>query len=120
MRPISAAQQNRLSMIGRGTTALAIHLIPLSRTIRIIALIPTFALMYFITIYLGLSAVYLMPWVKVFESVALASFFFLACDYLSPNLTAPVNQTIHLGLKEDSAPLSSEDLKDIRVSIGLS
>jgi len=56
------------------------------KIIRITALIPAFALISFVNIYLGTSAVYLKPWMNVCEAFALASFFFLVCDFLSPSM----------------------------------
>ena len=93
-----------------------------SRIIRITALIPTFALIYFINIYLGLSAVYLIPWGTAFESIALASFFFLVCDYLSGSLstqTPYISDTLYLSPKGASAPLSIEELTKIKVNVTL-
>ena len=40
-------------------------------------------------IYLGTSAVYLVPWMNVCESIALVSFFLLLCDYLSMSPGGP-------------------------------
>ncbi|MCJ1400456.1 hypothetical protein MMC11_003661 [Xylographa trunciseda] len=56
------------------------------KIIRITALIPAFALISFVNIYLGTSAVYLKPWMNVCEGLALASFYFLVCDFLSPDM----------------------------------
>ncbi|MCJ1293399.1 hypothetical protein MMC34_004953 [Xylographa carneopallida] len=67
----------------------ATHLsIPAEQTkiIRITALIPIYAIIQFATIYLGTSAIYLLPWMNFFESIALITFVLLVCDYLSPNV----------------------------------
>ncbi|MCJ1398275.1 hypothetical protein MMC11_001472 [Xylographa trunciseda] len=56
------------------------------KIIRITALIPIFAIIQFANIYLGTSAIYLLPWMNVFESMALITFLLLICVYLSPNV----------------------------------
>ena len=81
---------------------------------RIIALVPTFALIYFINISLGTSATYLVPWGTVCESIALASFFFLVCDYLSPTLSGQSSSFDFLGsdqVKDSAAPPDIRRLK---------
>jgi len=92
----------------------------LARIIRITALIPTFALIYFITIYLGVSAIYLVPWGKACEAISLASFFFLVCDYLfpSPNGSDGEGQSFEViehNFKLGGAAASGVDLNGIRV-----
>jgi len=61
------------------------------------ALIPTFALLSVGTVYLGTTAVYLSPWLDVFESISLVNFFFLIQAYLTEadreNNQAPLKLT---------------------------
>ncbi|MCJ1340925.1 hypothetical protein MMC09_006221 [Bachmanniomyces sp. S44760] len=56
------------------------------KIIRVTALIPVFAIISFASIYLGVSAIYLVPWMSACESIALASFFLLVCNYVSPSV----------------------------------
>ncbi|MCJ1380884.1 hypothetical protein MMC17_003993 [Xylographa soralifera] len=57
-----------------------------TKIIRITALIPIYAIIQFANIYLGASAIYLLPWMNVCESIALITFVLLICDYLSPSV----------------------------------
>ncbi|MCJ1282678.1 hypothetical protein MMC26_002003 [Xylographa opegraphella] len=57
-----------------------------TKIIRITALIPIYAIIQFANIYLGASAVYLLPWMNVCESIALINFVLLIGDYLSPSV----------------------------------
>ena len=50
---------------------------------RLTALIPTFAFLSVGNVYLGISAVYLSPWMDVCESISLMNFFLLIRAYLA-------------------------------------
>ena len=52
---------------------------------RIIFFIPALAIISWGCIALQLNAWYLQPWSYIFEAFALASFFMLVCDFISPN-----------------------------------
>lgn len=52
---------------------------------RIIALIPTFALVYLIAGADTSSYIYLQPWADTYEAVALASYFLLLVTYMVPD-----------------------------------
>ncbi|MCJ1250706.1 hypothetical protein MMC30_007934 [Trapelia coarctata] len=62
------------------------------KIIRITAIIPTFAIISFVNIYLGTSAVYLAPWMKVCEALSLINFFFLVFGSLFSRLDGYSNQ----------------------------
>jgi hypothetical protein len=51
---------------------------------KVALMIPLFALFSFISVVSPQSFVYLSPWLDYFEGVALASFFLLLCEYVSP------------------------------------
>ena len=50
---------------------------------RLTALIPTFAFLSVGNSYLGISAIYLLPWMDVCESISLMNFFLLIHAYLA-------------------------------------
>ncbi|KAM0311647.1 hypothetical protein ACHAPQ_012361 [Fusarium lateritium] len=52
---------------------------------RVGNLISAFALISFLSICFPSAAVYIQPWLHVFEGFALGSFFLLLCDYVSPH-----------------------------------
>lgn len=52
---------------------------------RISLLIPTYAVISFLSIYFPAARVYLVPWLDVIQSHAVASFFLLLCEYVSPS-----------------------------------
>jgi hypothetical protein len=54
------------------------------KIIRIIALIPVFALVYFLAGAFLDSAIYLQPWADFNESITLASYFLLLVQFLAP------------------------------------
>ena len=56
-----------------------------TRILRIIFFIPFSSAIAFGCLLLGENAVYLEPWMNVYEAVALASYFMLACNYVSAN-----------------------------------
>ena len=55
-----------------------------NRILRIIALIPAYAIISFLSVAFPNAATYLEPWTDVYESAALASFFLLLLIYLVP------------------------------------
>ncbi|KAG6994070.1 N amino acid transport system protein [Physcia stellaris] len=55
-----------------------------TKILRIIALVPVFAIISFLSVAFPEAATYLEPWTDVYESVALASFFLLLVVYLVP------------------------------------
>ncbi|KAF5670070.1 hypothetical protein FHETE_4753 [Fusarium heterosporum] len=66
----------------------ATHLSNPSEQIKIMRvgnLISAFALISFLSICFPSAAVYIQPWLHVFEGFALGSFFLLLCDYVSPH-----------------------------------
>lgn len=52
---------------------------------RIGTLISAFSIISFLCICFPDAAVYIEPWLHVYEGFALGSFFLLLCDYVSPN-----------------------------------
>lgn len=56
-----------------------------SRILRIISLVPVFALVYMIGGFIPSDSVYFQPWANFYESVALASYFLLLIAYVVPN-----------------------------------
>lgn len=52
---------------------------------RIGTLISAFSIISFLCICFPEAAVYIEPWLHVYEGFALGSFFLLLCDYVSPN-----------------------------------
>jgi hypothetical protein len=52
---------------------------------KIACLIPAYATFSFIAVCAPTSAVYLSPWLDVFQSVSLGYFFLLLCEFVSPN-----------------------------------
>ena len=60
------------------------ELIIVVRILRIVALIPAYAIVSFLSVAFPDAATYLEPWTDVYESVALASFFLLLIVYLVP------------------------------------
>ncbi|KAF4442354.1 hypothetical protein F53441_11782 [Fusarium austroafricanum] len=55
------------------------------KIMRIGTLISAFAVISFLNIAFPKAAVYIEPWLHVYEGFALGSFFLLLCDYVSPN-----------------------------------
>ncbi|KAF4984877.1 hypothetical protein FZEAL_30 [Fusarium zealandicum] len=55
------------------------------KIMRIGNLITMFSLFSLLSVCLPKAAVYLHPWLGLFEGLALGSFFLLLCDYISPN-----------------------------------
>ncbi|KAL6716763.1 hypothetical protein ACLMJK_006331 [Lecanora helva] len=54
------------------------------KIIRIILMVPVFALVYLIAALFLHAAVYLQPWADLYESIALASYFLLLVTYCEP------------------------------------
>ncbi len=48
-------------------------------------MIPIYGIISFITIAFPNSYIYLNPWIDVFQSIALGSFFLLLCEFVSPS-----------------------------------
>ena len=55
------------------------------RILRILALAPIFALVFFLAGSVPSAAIYVQPWADAYESVALASYFILLVTYTEPN-----------------------------------
>ena len=55
------------------------------RILRIIALVPTFALFYLLAGAIPSAAIYLQPWAMAYEAVALVSYFLLIVTYAVPD-----------------------------------
>ncbi|EXL71194.1 hypothetical protein FOPG_13013 [Fusarium oxysporum f. sp. conglutinans race 2 54008] len=55
------------------------------KIMRIGTLISAFSIISFLCICFPHAAVYIEPWLHVYEGFALGSFFLLLCDYVSPN-----------------------------------
>ena len=56
----------------------------MARILRIIALVPVYAVLCFLAASFPHAATYLEPWTDAYESVALASFFLLIVTYITP------------------------------------
>ncbi|CAD6591395.1 MAG: hypothetical protein ASARMPRED_005372 [Alectoria sarmentosa] len=56
-----------------------------TQILRIVALVPTFALVYFLAGFVPSAAVYLQPWADAYEAVALTSYFLLLVTYTAPD-----------------------------------
>ena len=52
---------------------------------RVATLIPLYSLFSFLSICFPYARVYLHPWLDVFQSQALVSFFLLMCEFVSPS-----------------------------------
>jgi hypothetical protein len=73
------------------------------KMIRIITIIPVFAIISFANIVLQLpGSIYLAPWKEVYEAVALSTFFLLLLTFISPDATKHEEfmSTIPGGLKQ--------------------
>ncbi|KAM0234088.1 hypothetical protein ACHAP5_010191 [Fusarium lateritium] len=87
---IIAGSCSALAMITMFTTK-QLHATHLSnpteqvKIMRVGNLISAFALISFLSICFPSAAVYIQPWLHVFEGFALGSFFLLLCDYVSPH-----------------------------------
>src|SRR5271163_3349241 len=54
---------------------------------KIAFLIPLYSVFSFLSICFPKAFVYLVPWLSVFQSIALGSFFLLMCEWVSPSET---------------------------------
>lgn len=59
--------------------------ITLIRILRIIAMVPTFAVVYLLAGSIPSTAIYLQPWADTYEAVALISYFYLLLTYTVPD-----------------------------------
>ena len=86
MLPILAIRANKSSMcLQCSNRSLPLFLHFVTRILRIIALIPIFALVFFLAGSVPSSAVYILAWADAYESVALTSYFLLLITYVVPN-----------------------------------
>lgn len=56
-----------------------------TQILRIVALVPTFALVFFLAGFIPSAAIYLQPWADAYEAVALTSYFLLLVVYTVPD-----------------------------------
>ena len=56
-----------------------------TRILRIIALVPVYALVFFLAGSVPSAAIYLEPWADAYEAVALTSYFLLLVTYVVPD-----------------------------------
>lgn len=59
--------------------------ITLVRILRIIAMVPTFAVVYLLAGSIPSAAIYLQPWADMYEAVALTSYFLLLLAFIVPD-----------------------------------
>jgi hypothetical protein len=78
-------QPLRTSQVCASTPGSSFRSLTASRIMRVGNLISAFALISFLSICFPSAAVYIQPWLHVFEGFALGSFFLLLCDYVSPH-----------------------------------
>ena len=52
---------------------------------RICLLIPFYGILSFLQVYFPTANVYIAPWLDFVQAIALASFFLLLCEFVSPS-----------------------------------
>ena len=73
-----------LTIMKRLLPAMVLTPLPSHRIMRIFIVIPLYSIISFLGICIPSAMVYLHPWLDVFQSLALVSFFLLICEFVAP------------------------------------
>lgn len=59
-----------------------------NRIIRVVSLVPVFAIISFLTVAFEDTSIYLTPLVSLYEAIAFTGFFMLLCEFINPDEAA--------------------------------